>query len=313
MEQRQMFVWFEKYRPQTLADCILPKGTAATLAGILTQQDTPNLLLHGAAGTGKTTVALALTHQLDADMMLINASLSAHLDTLRNEVQSFASAVSMRGNRKFVILDEADYLPHTTQPALRSFMEEYAGICGFILTANYPSRIIPALQSRCSLVDFRIPVEEKATIATAFLKRAVDILRAESVVHDLKVVSQVVANYFPDFRRILNELQRFSSSGELSPSILAQLSDRDVTTLFEAIKNKDFKGLRKWLTAHEDMDEVAFYRMLSEQVVKRIDSSCLTEAIILMADYNARSGYAADKQLNNLAVLVELMKGGVWQ
>ena len=312
MERRDYFVWVEKYRPQTLTECILSSSTSSSLTSILKQQDTPNLLLHGRAGTGKTTVALALTRQLDADTMLINASLSGNIDTLRNDIQGFASAVSMRGHRKFVILDEADFLTPATQPALRMFMEEFSGICGFILTANYHTRIIPALQSRCSLVDFNIPPAERPGIAKAFFDRACGILVTENVIHSPEVVRQVVANYFPDFRRILNELQRFSLSGELSPAILSQLSERDITTLFEAIKKKEYTGLRKWLTAHEDMDDASFFRMLLEQVPQRIDKSCLTDAIILLGDYNYRAGLAADKQLNNICVLMELMKGGVW-
>jgi DNA polymerase III delta prime subunit len=313
VEPREQFVWTEKYRPQTIDDCILPKATMAMLAGMLGNKDTPNLLFHGKAGVGKTTVAKALTRQLNADTMVINASEEGNIDTLRTQIRDFCSARSFTGNRKFVILDEADYLTPATQPALRNFMEEFAAVCGFIMTANYPSRIIPALHSRCSLVDFKIPASERVKIATAFCERAGTILVTEGITHSSKVLQQVVANYFPDFRRILNELQRFSTSGALSEEILAQLSDRDVVALFDAIKKKDFAGLRKWLNAHEDMDEAAFYRMLYEQVAQRIDKSCLTESIILMADYAARSGYSADKQLNNLAVLVELMKGGVWQ
>ena len=313
MEPREQFVYVEKYRPQTIADCILPTAVRATLEGILQQQDTPNLLFHGRAGVGKTTVARALCRQLDADTMVINASEEGNIDMLRTNIRDFASACSLTGGRKFVILDEADYLTPATQPALRTFMEEFAGQCGFILTCNYPTRIIPALHSRCSLVDFKIPADEKTAVAAAFFTRVLDILTTEQVVYNAKVVRQVVVNYFPDFRRILNELQRYSSTGELSDAILAQLSDQDVSTLFDAIKKKEFTGLRKWLTAHEDMDETAFFRMLTEQVIARIDGSCVAEAIILMADYNARSGYSADKQLNQLAALVELQKGGVWK
>ena len=314
MEPREQFVWVEKYRPQTVKDCILPKATRAALDGILKQKDTPNLLLHGKAGTGKTTLAKALCRELDAETMVINASEEGNIDTLRTTIRDFASSVSfVEGSRKFVILDEADYLTPATQPALRNFMEEFAGHCGFILTCNYVSRIIPALQSRCSLVDFKIPGAERSDIAKAFYARCQTILTDEGVTYNPKILIQVVANYFPDFRRTLNELQRFSATGELSEAILAQINDRDVDALFDVVKKKDFQGLRKWLVAHEDMDEAAFYHMLYEQVPERIDKSCVQEAIILMADYAARAAVSADKQLNALAVLVELMKGGVWK
>lgn len=313
MEPREQFVWVEKYRPQTIDDCILPLATTKMLNGILELQDTPNLLLHGRAGTGKTTVARALVRQLDADCMFINASENGNIDTLRTQIRDFAASLSLGGRRKFVILDEADYLTTVTQPALRSFIEEFAGACGFIFTCNHPNRIIPALHSRCSLVDFKIPAAEKPDIAKRLAARAEIILTDEGITYNQRVVLQVVANYFPDFRRILNELQRYSSTGELSDAILAQLNDKDIVVLFTAIKAKDFQGLRKWLVNHEDMDETAFYRTLSEQVIDRIDASCVQEAIILMADYAARSAVSADKQLNALAVLVELMKGGKWK
>lgn len=313
MQTRDFFVWTEKYRPQTIADCILPSALTHTLTGILTKQDTPNLLFSGTAGIGKTTVALALARQLDADAMVINASEENGIDVLRTKIRDFASSMSLSGNRKIVILDEADYLSAATQPALRAFTEEFAKGTGFIFTCNNKHRIIPALQSRTSAVEFKIPSAEKQALMGAYAKRAADILNAESVKFDQKVVNQVVLNYFPDFRRILNELQRFSITGELSDAILSQLSEKDIKDLFDSLKKKDFGALRKWLVNHEDMDDTAFYRMLSEQVPNRIAPECVSESIILMADYAFRSGFSADKQLNALAVLLELMKGGTWK
>lgn len=312
--KREMFVWTERYRPQTLNDCILPSSVIATLRGIVTQQDTTNLLLVGKAGVGKTTVARALVQELGADALIINASEENGIDVLRTKIKDYASSMSLDGLRKYVLLDEADYLhPQSTQPALRAFMEEFSKTCGFILTCNFPNRIIPPLQSRCSIVDFKIPSKEKAELAGQFLKRAADILTNEKVTFDKKVVAHVVGLYFPDFRRVLNELQRFSATGELSEAILAQITDKDVSELFTALKTPDFGAVRKWVALHDDMDDNAFYRMLSDNVPKNVTPDSLPEMIITMADYGYRAGLCADKQLNALACLVELMHNARWK
>lgn len=312
MEQREYFAWVERYRPQTLDECILPLAVEQTLRGVLAQKDTTNLLLTGKAGTGKTTVARALTRELGAETLVINASDERNIGTLRGTIQSFASSRSlMADGRKYVILDEADYLnPESTQPALRAFMEEFSKGCGFILTCNFPQKVIQPLHSRCSIVDFKIPAKERTTLAAAFAKRAMDILTQENVVFAKAIVQQVVVNYFPDFRRVLNELQRFSSTGELSEGILSQLTDKDVGELFAAVKGHDFATVRKWVALHEDMDSAGFYRMMLEQVPKRLMEDGLADAIVMLADYNYRSGFVADPQLNTLACLVELMNGG---
>jgi len=314
MNKREFFAWVEAYRPQTLDECILSESVRATLQGIINQQDMPNLLLTGKAGTGKTTVAKALVRTLESDALVINASDENGIDVLRTKIKDYASALSFDGSRKYVILDEADYLhPTSTQPALRAFMEEFSKTCGFILTANFPQRIITPLHSRCSIVDFKIPSKERQTIAAAFAKRAIDILTIEGVKFDKRVVANVVAMYFPDFRRVLNELQRFSATGELSEAILSQLSDKDVSELFGALKSADFSAVRKWIAHHDDMDETAFYRMLTDNVPKQVQPDCLAELIVQMADYSYRSGFCADKQLNALACLVEMMHAARWK
>jgi DNA polymerase III delta prime subunit len=313
MQTRDFFVWCERYRPLTLTDCILPDALATTLANIVKQKDCTNLLFHGKAGTGKTTVAKALARDLGADAMVINASDENNIETVRTKVKDYASSASLNGERKYVILDEADMLTFAAQPALRALIEEFAHNCGFIFTCNHVSKIIEPLHSRCAVVDFTIPKADRDAIARKYIKRCEAILVNEGVFYNKKVLIQVIANYFPDLRRTLNELQRHSNGGALSEGILAQLNDNDIDQLFTAIKKKDFNGLRKWLVAHDDMDSEPFYRMLYTQVAERIDAACLAEAVVLMADYAYRAALSADKQLNALACLTELMSGGTWQ
>ena len=310
MNTREFFVWVEKYRPQTLGDCILPSSVQQTLAGIMAQADLPNLLLTGKAGTGKTTVARAIAADLDMDVLVINASDENGIDVLRTKLKDFASSISFDGKRKMLILDEADYLnPQSTQPALRAFMEEFAGSCVFVLTCNHSNRIIAPLHSRCSVVNFAVPKTERPTVMTQFAKRVFEILDAESVTYDRKLVLAVIQQHFPDFRRTLNELQRFSATGTLQADILSQVSDKDVAVLMKALSTADFNAVRKWMSDHEDVDESAFYRMLSEHLPKHIKSSDLPQTILVLADYSYRSAFAADKSLNMLACLTDLMGG----
>jgi DNA polymerase III delta prime subunit len=310
-QDREHFAWVEKYRPKTLDECILTESVRQTLNGILAQKDTPNLLLAGKAGTGKTTVAKALCRTLDVDTLIVNASQTSGIEHIRSTVADFASALSFDGRRKYAILDEADNLEAgSSQKYLRGFMEEFSRQCGFILTANYPARIIPAIHSRCSMVDFRIPSKERPVLATAFAKRVMDILAKESVTYSRPVVLGVVQMFFPDFRRTLNELQRYSATGELSEAILSQLSDKDVAELMDAIKSKEFLPLRKWLTAHEDMDETGFYKMLEDHLPNRVEAESIPQMMVLSADYGYKAAFAANKQLNALACLLEIQNDG---
>lgn len=311
MVAREHFAWVEKYRPQTLDDCILPEAVKQTFAGILKQGDAPNLLLTGGAGVGKTTVAKAVCNMLGVDVLVINASDENGIDTVRVTIKEFASSLGFNGKRKYIILDEADMMTFQAQPALRALTEEFAKQCGFIFTANFPARIIPALHSRCSVVDFTIPLKERKPLAVAFAKRAIHILTTEGVTFDQKVALGAVQMYFPDFRRTLNELQRFSASGTLSEAILSQFSDKDITDLVTALKSKEYGPIRSWVISH-DLDASAFYRVLFDQVVTpdRVELDCLPTLICLTADYNYKAAFAADKQLNALACLVEMQSEG---
>jgi DNA polymerase III delta prime subunit len=309
---REHFAWVEKYRPQTIDACILPENVRQTFLGVLTQKDTTNLLLYGLAGVGKTTVAKALCRTLDVETLVVNASETSGIEHLRTRVKDFATSMSLDGKRKYVILDEADNLEaQSSQKYLRAFMEEFSHQCGFILTANYVNRIVPAIQSRCSLVDFRIPTKERPKLIIAFGKRVMDILDKEHVTYSRPVVGGAVQMHFPDFRRILNELQRFSATGELSEAILSQMSDKDATDLIVALKTKEFNPLRKWIGDHEDMESSSFYDMLYNHVaVESKVESGLPTLILLMDHYQYEAAFAANKQLNALACLVELQAEG---
>ena len=314
MSMREQFVWVERYRPQSIDECILPAGVEATLRNILDKHDTVNLLLTGKAGTGKTTVAKAIARELGADTLTINASDENGIDVLRVKIKDFASSVSFEGKRKIVILDEADYLnPQSTQPALRAFIEEFSVTTCFFLTCNHPNRIIAPLHSRCSVVDFSVPKSERTSVMTKFAKRLFEILDTEQIVYDKTVVMEVLRQHFPDFRRTLNELQRFSVGGELSREILSQMSDKDVSAMYAILASKDFNKLRKWISDHDDMNESQFYRMLSETLPERCVPAILPEIIVLISDYSYRVAFAADKSLNFLACLTEVMSVGQWK
>lgn len=305
---RDDFLWVEKYRPHKISDTVLPPSLQSAFQQFVNDGNIPHLLLSGRAGIGKTTVAKAMLDEVGADYIVINGSLSGNIDTLRNDILQFASAVSLNGGRKYVILDEADYLnPNSTQPALRNFMEEYAKNCGFILTCNFKNKIMEPLQSRCTCIEFSVPKQEKPKLAAKFYRRVVDILTSEGVEFDQKVVAAVVEKHFPDFRRTLNELQRYSSSGRIDSGILVDLQDASLKELVGFLKQKDFTSTRKWVAENVDTDPVVLFRKLYDTSVEYIKQSSIPQLVLIIADYQYKQAFVADQEVNTVAALTEIM------
>ncbi|NDG30732.1 AAA family ATPase [bacterium] len=312
---REEFLWVEKYRPKTISDTILPKQLKSTFQKFVDDNNIPNLLLTGRAGVGKTTVARAMLDQLDCDYIVINGSLHGNIDTLRNDILAFASTVSFSGGRKYVILDEADYLnPNSTQPALRNFMEEYSKNCGFILTCNFKNKLIEPLWSRCSVVEFKIPKEERPSLASQFFKRICSILEKEHVKFVEKAVAEVIQKYFPDFRRTLNELQRYAASGSIDSGILTNLADENFKGLIEAMKKKDFSGVRKWVGENNDIEPVVLYRKLYDTASTMLaNNASVAQLVMIIAEYQYKSAFVADQEINTTACMAELMVNMEWK
>jgi DNA polymerase III delta prime subunit len=301
------FLWVQKFRPAKIEDCILPERLKNTFLDILKQGQLPNLLLHGTGGVGKTTVATALCNELESDVLLINASLSAGIDVLRTTIQQFASTVSFGNGVKVVILDESDYLnPNSTQPALRAFIEEFSVNCRFIFTCNYPKKIIDPIHSRCTVIDFSISKEEKQVLAGKFFKRATEILKLEGIEFDQKVVAEVVTKHFPDYRRVLNELQRYSVSGKIDSGILVNQTADSFKDLVKLIKDKNFTEVRKWVGTN-DTDTIALFRDFYDYSNEYVEPASIPQLILILADYQYKASFVADQELNLMAALTEIM------
>jgi len=302
------FLWVEKYRPRTIQDTILSPSLKLCFQKYVDNGNVPNLILTGSAGVGKTTVARAMLEELDCDYIIINGSMNGNIDTLRNDIQQFASSVSFSGGRKYVILDEADYLnPNSTQPALRNFMEEYSKNCGFILTCNFKNRIIQPLHSRCSVIDFKVDKENVATYASEMWKRVCNILTQEGVEFDKNVVAEHVTKYFPDNRRILNELQRYAATGKIDNGILSNLKEVTLNTLMNSIKEKNFTEVRKWVSQNTDIDSAELFRNLYDHCNKYITNTSIPHLVLILADYQYKSAFVADHEINITACLTEIM------
>ena len=304
----ETFLWVEKYRPTTIRDCILPDELKQTFGQFVADGHIPNIILSGGPGVGKTTVAKAMLEEIGATYMMINGSEESGIDVLRTKIKNFASTVSLEGGRKYLIIDEADYLnAQSTQPALRGFMEEFHKNCGFILTCNYKNRLIPPLHSRCSVVDFVLPNDQKPKLANRFFARVQEILTEEKVEFEPKPVAELMNKFFPDWRRVLNELQRYSVSGKIDAGVLVNLSEANINELMTSLKNKEFTNVRKWIVQNLDNDAVRLYRRIYDSLYDHLDASTIPHAVVIIADYQYKSAFVADQEINLLACMTELM------
>ena len=305
---RDDFLWSQLYRPKTIDQCILPTGLKTTFQQFVDNGTIPNMLLTGRAGVGKTTVARAMLEQLECDYMIINGSMNGNIDTLRTDISQFASSMSLMGGRKYVILDEADYLnPNSTQPALRNFMEEFSKNCGFILTCNFKNKIIEPLHSRCTVIDFKIPNNEKAKMASQFMKRCKGILEVENIEFSDAVLAELINKYFPDWRRVLNELQRYSATGKIDSGILSNLGDESFKQLFEFLKAKSFSNMRKWVGENSDIETSVLFRKIYDTASQYIKPASIPQLVLIIGDYQFKAAFVADPEINIVACLTMIM------
>ena len=296
------FLWVEKYRPETIDDCVLPNHLKDTFKEFVKNKSIPNIILCGSAGVGKTTVAKAMLNEIGATYMMINGSEESGIDVLRTKIKNFASTVSLEGGRKYIILD-----PQSTQPALRGFMEEFHKNCGFILTCNYKNRLIEPLHSRCSGIDFTINNGEKIKLAETFFVKIKDILDGEGIKYEPKAVAELINKHFPDWRRVLNELQRYSATGQIDAGVLVNISEKNIGELMHALKGKEFTNVRKWIVANLDNDHTRIYRRIYDSLYDHLDPNTIPHAVVILGDYQYKSAFVADQEINMLACLTEIM------
>lgn len=310
----EQFLWVEKFRPQAIDDCILPADIKATAKSFVAQGDLPNMILAGGPGMGKTTLALAMCREIGVVPMFINGSEESGIDVLRTKIKDFAASLSFDGKRKYVILDEADYLnQNSTQPALRALMEEFAINCGFILTCNYANRIIPALHSRCTSISLNIPVDEKKALMVQTMERLQDILKSENVSFDEDILVKVVKRWWPDLRRMINEVQRSCINGVLTAAVLGQQADIQFDLLWKALKSRNYKEARTWIGQNADVDPPKFYRSVFDWLHENAEERTLPTLIILTADYQFRHLNAVDPHVHLAAYCLELMNHGEYK
>jgi DNA polymerase III delta prime subunit len=307
------FLWVEKYRPRKIQDCILSEDLKQTFLEFVKKKEIPNLLLSGTAGTGKTTVARALCEEIGVDYIIINGSDEGRqIDTLRNKIKNFASTISLtkEANHKVVIIDEADYMnAESVQPALRNFIETFFNNCRFIFTCNYKNKIIPALHSRCTVIDFRIVNGQKVKTATQLMDRLSIILKDEGVEFDKKVLAEVIQKYYPDFRRTINELQRYSVRGKIDSGILFSLSEENNKDLIVKLKDKDFNGMRKWVIQNLDKEPSALFTSIYDNLYEHLEPKSIPQAVLIIAGYQYKAAFVADQEINMVACLTEIMAG----
>lgn len=302
------FLWVEKYRPKKIEDCILPSRIKNTFQSYIDTKQIPNLMLAGSAGVGKTTVAKAMCGQLGISHMLINSSDERGIDIFRIKVKNYASTLSMIGGKKVIILDEADYLTKDAQAAFRGLLEEFSHNCTFILTCNIKSKLIDAIHSRCSVIDFTLKKDEKPKMASQFYKRIRNILEIENVKFDDNALTQIVQIYFPDYRRTINELQRFAKSGFIDVDIVAQITDvKNIEGLVKNLKNKDFSEMRKWVVVNSDNEPARVYRKIYDSLYDYLKPHSIPQAVVILARYQYQSAFVADQEVNLVACLTEIM------
>ena len=307
--EREEFLWVEKYRPSKVIDCVLPSDLEETFSEYVDKNSVPNLILTGGPGTGKTTAANALCEETSTDYLMVNGSDEGRsIDTVRTTLTQFCSSVSMTGNRKAIIMDEADYMnPDSVQPALRGFIEKFGNNVSFLFTCNYRNRIIDPIHSRCAVLDFIIPNNEKPKIAERYLDRCEKILDGEGIVYDKKVLIELIMKYFPDFRRVLNELQRYSVSGEIDTGILSSINEVNLNELVGGLRGKKFSEVRKWANQNIDQDTTKIFRKLYDNLSGQLKPQSIPQAVLIIADYQYKSAFVADQEINLVACLTEIM------
>jgi len=302
------FLWVEEYRPKTIDDCILPASLKTLFQSFIDKGEISNMLFSGTPGVGKTTVAKALCEQMNCDWIMINGSEEGGIDVLRNKIKNFASTVSLSGGKKVVILDEADYLnPQSTQPALRGFVEEFHKNCRFILTCNFKNRIIEPLHSRFSNIEFRINNKDKPKLAAQLFERARFILAEQDIAYERAVIAELVNKHFPDNRKLINELQRYSVAGTIDAGVLVNISDENLKSLTGHLKGKEFGEMRKWVVNNLDNDPVKIFRKIYDSLYTTLEPATIPHAVLIIADYQYKSAFVADQEINLVACLTELM------
>lgn len=302
------YLWVEKYRPKSVSDCILPDRIKKVFQSYVDTTNIPNLMLTGSAGVGKTTVAKAMCEEIGLNYLFINSSEERGIDMLRTKIRGYASTISLTGGRKVIILDEADYLTPDAQAALRGAVEEYSDNCSFIFTCNFKSRLLDALHSRCSVIDFSLKADEKPRMAAQLFQRLSNILTNEKVEYDKQVLIKIVEKFFPDYRRTLNELQRYSSGGSIDAGTLAQISDvRKIADLVGYLKESNFAEMRKWVVTNSDIEPSRIYRKVYDSLYEYFKPASIPQAVVILARYQYQSAFVSDQEINLVACLTEIM------